>query len=89
MHLAQGQPHHVALEADGGEGGGLGGALHRRNRAQSFAERVRIVGLDGGDAAPAKPTPARIGSASAMVLARPATSWRGLARSRKRTADAP
>ena len=31
--------------------------------------------------APAKPSPARIGSASAMVLRRPAISWRGLARS--------
>ena len=33
-----------------------------------------------------KPRPIRIGSASAMVLVRPAMSWRGFARSRKRKA---
>ncbi len=50
MQLAQGMPHHVALEADGGEGGGLGRAVHGGNGAQSLPKRIRIVGLDGCDA---------------------------------------
>ena len=88
LQLAQREPHHVALAADGGESSPAA-APASGDGAQRFAERIRIVGLDGGDAAPAKPRPARIGSASAMVLRRPATSWRGRARSRNRSALAP
>ena len=36
VQLAQGQPHHVALAADGGESGGLGRAVHRRDGVQSL-----------------------------------------------------
>ena len=36
-----------------------------------------------------KPRPCRMGSASAMVRVNPPMSWRGRARRRKRTADAP
>jgi hypothetical protein len=36
-----------------------------------------------------KPSPARMGSASAMVCINAVTSWRGLPRRRNRTAEAP
>ena len=58
------------------------GAMARRLSPSASGSSVSMVATR----APAKPRPARIGSASAMVLARPAMSWRGLARTRKRTA---
>ena len=89
MQLAQREPHHVALAADGGEGGGLGRAVHGADGAQRAPKRVRIVGLDRCDARAGKAEAGKDRLASAMVWARPAISWRGLARVRKRTADAP
>jgi hypothetical protein len=61
------------------------GAIARKAVPSASGSSVSIVETR----APLKPRPERIGSASAMVFARPATSWRGLARSKKRTADAP
>ena len=61
------------------------GAMARKALPSASGSSVSMVETR----APAKPRPDRIGSANAIVLARPVTSWSGLARMRKRTADAP
>ena len=80
MQLAQRKPQHVALVADrwnaARRGAPSAGAIARKR----LAEPERIVGLDRRDAIRAEAEAGRIGSASAMVLCRPAMSWRGFAR---------
>src|SRR5262249_10336591 len=49
VQLAQRKPQHLALGTDGRKARRARRALRRRDRAQCRAERVGIVGLDGGD----------------------------------------
>src|SRR5262249_26522271 len=57
VQLAQRKPQHLALGTDGRKARRARRALRRRDRAQCRAERVGIVGLDGGDAAGAEAEP--------------------------------
>ena len=54
MQLAQGMPHHVALEAFGGETGGLGRAVHGGDGTQGQPKCIRVVGLECCEAAAGK-----------------------------------
>ena len=91
LQLAQREPHaRRACRPTGRKLAGCGAAAGRSDRAQRVAERDPDRRSRWSAARPApKPRPARIGSASASVRVRPAMSWRGLARSSKRTAAAP
>ena len=62
LQLAKREPHHVALAADRRKARRLRRRRQRRDGAQRLAQRIRIVGLDGGDAAGAE-AQARQGSA--------------------------
>ena len=73
MQFAQREPQHVALAADRRESSpGAARRRHRRDRAQRLAERDRDRRSRWWRRGRApKPSPARIGSASAIVLRKP------------------
>ena len=89
MQFAQGMPHDVALEAGGGKSRGLGRAVHRRDGAQAFAQRIRIVGFDGGDARAGKAEAGedRLGQRDGLGEAAEIVARLGAIE--KRTAEAP